>query len=194
MMKFLNKHFFFGIGTGILLTVLALIGASFLLAAMFFNQQNIEKHIAAPSFPTDALEYNLVVRSLDDRDFYLTDAKGKVVFLNFWATWCVPCLAEMPSIQRLYEKTKDDGIIFLIVSQEDNATVSQYLSGKGYTFPVYTLQGEPPPNFKSDTIPATFILSPDGKVAFKHIGAAKWDDEKSIAFLRALNSHNSPNR
>jgi len=59
MMKFLNKHFFFGIGTGILLTVLALIGASFLLAAMFFNQQNIEKSITAPSFSTDALEYNL---------------------------------------------------------------------------------------------------------------------------------------
>ena len=170
-----------------MLTIVAVIGGSFLFAKMFITAENLEKSIGAPTFPSVGVaDYNWMLKSLDGQDFNMTDAKGKVVFLNMWATWCAPCLAEMPSIQRLYEKAKDDGVVFIIASQEDKAAVSQFIKERGYTFPVYTLHGDPPAVFRAEILPTTFILSPDGKIAFKHVGFAKWDDESSVQFLRSL--------
>jgi thiol-disulfide isomerase/thioredoxin len=182
--------------------------------------QTLESRLEAPSFPSTTLaDYDWIVQSLDGQDFKMSDVKGKVVFLNFWATWCPPCVAEMPSIQRLHEKLKDEGIVFVCISNEEvskvnpvrnssgtlNAAgiilksnpvaeqrgiisngVNQFAKEKGVTFPIYTMHGTPPPAFKTRGIPATFILSPDGKIAFKHIGSAKWDDDKSIDFIKGL--------
>ncbi len=186
-MRILNKHFFFGVGTGILLTILGIIGTGILLAKIFYTPENLQSSIGAPPFPSNAsVDYAWSIKSLDGQDFKVADLRGKVVVLNFWATWCLPCVAEMPSLQRLYEKTKDDGVVFACVSQEDAETVSRFVKEKGYTVPVYTLSGNPPEVFKSEMVPTTFILAADGKIAFKHAGAAKWDDNTSVEFLRSL--------
>jgi len=86
--------------------------------------------------------------------------------------------------------TKDKGVVFLCVTQEDYETVNRFVKEQSYTFPVYLLAGNLPESFKTDIIPATYILSPDGKVAFKHTGAAKWDDQASVAFLESLIKQN----
>jgi len=86
--------------------------------------------------------------------------------------------------------TKDKGIVFLCVTQEDSETVNRFVKEQSYTFPVYLLTGSIPESFKANIIPATFIISPNGKVAFKHTGAAKWDDKESIAFLESLAKQN----
>jgi thiol-disulfide isomerase/thioredoxin len=110
-----------------------------------------------------------------------------VVFLNFWATWCPPCVGEMPSIQRLYDTLKDEeGVVFVCVSDEEPDTVRKFVEEKGYTFPVYTMEGERPEDFRGRGIPTTFILSQDGKISFRHIGSAKWDDQSSIDFIKNL--------
>ncbi|MFN2455676.1 MAG: peroxiredoxin family protein [Pyrinomonadaceae bacterium] len=187
IIKIFNKHFFLGVGAGILLTILLIIGAGLLLAKMFYTAENLQSSIGAPPFPSnDPVDYDWTVKSLDGRDVSIADLRGKVVVLNFWATWCLPCIAEMPSLQRLYEKTKDEGVMIVCISPEESETVARFVKEKGYTFPVYTLSGDPPAVFKSEIVPTTFILSSDGKVAFKHAGAAKWDDEKSVDFLRSL--------
>jgi hypothetical protein len=64
--------------------------------------------------------------------------------------------------------------------------LSRFVKEKGFTFPIYTMRGAPPPVFKTRCISTTFILSPDGKIGFKHIGSAKWDDDKSIDFIKGL--------
>jgi thiol-disulfide isomerase/thioredoxin len=193
MAKIFNKNFFIGMGAGILITILIIIVGGYLFiwwyssAKISGGGKILENSLEAPSFPSGALaDYDWTVKSLDGQNFKLAEAKGKVVFLNFWATWCPPCVAEMPSIQRLYEKIKDQEIIFACISNEDPSKVSRFVREKGFTFPIYTLQGAPPVAFKTRGIPATFILSPDGKIVFRHVGSAKWDDEKSVAFLKEL--------
>jgi thiol-disulfide isomerase/thioredoxin len=201
MMKTLNRNFFFGVGAGIVVTIFVLL--SLVLYYMFswwfwggniFSSKKIpdkgktlESRLEAPSFPSTTLaDYEWTVQSLDGQDFKMTEVKGKVVFLNFWATWCPPCVAEMPSIQQLHEKLKDEGVVFVCISNEETSKVSRFVREKGLTFPVYIMQGTPPPVFKTRGIPTTFILSPDGKIAFKHVGSAKWDDDKSIDFIKGL--------
>jgi thiol-disulfide isomerase/thioredoxin len=149
--------------------------------------KTLESRLETPSFPSTTLaDYDWTVKSLAGQDFKMADTKGKVVFLNFWATWCPPCVAEMPTIQQLHEKLKDEGVVLVCISNEEASKVSRFVNEKGFTFPIYTIRGAPPAVFRTRGIPATFILSPDGKIAFRHIGSAKWDDDKSIDFIKGL--------
>lgn len=192
-MKIFNRNFFFGVGTGVLITILIIVVAGYLFVWWYSSnttqkgEEILERSLEAPPFPSAVLaDYNWTIQSLKGQDVKMADAKGKVVFLNFWATWCSPCIAEMPSIQRLHERLKNEGVVFLCISDEETTKVSRFARERGFTFPIYTMHGPPPAAFRSRGIPATFILSPDGKIAFKHVGSAKWDDEKSIAFIKSL--------
>lgn len=150
-------------------------------------EQEMENYLDPPPFPPEvSVDYEWMIRTLDDQEMAMTDFEGKVVFLNFWATWCPPCVAEMPSIQRLYNTLKDDEVAFVCISDEEGDTVRKFVEEKGFTFPVYTIDGELPEEFMRRGIPTTFILSKEGKIAFKHIGGARWDDHTSIDFIRNL--------
>jgi peroxiredoxin len=92
----------------------------------------------------------------------------------------------MPSIQRLYDEIKNEGIDFICVSDESRTKVSKFVKEKGFTFPIYTLIGEKPQVFNTRGIPATFIISRDGQIVFKHIGGAKWDDKTSVDFIKKI--------
>jgi thiol-disulfide isomerase/thioredoxin len=200
-MRFFNRDFFIGVGAGIVVTIFVLLllvlyymvtwwlpgGNIFPSKRTSDKGQTLESRLEVPSFPSTTLaDYDWIVQSLDGQDFKMADVKGKVVFLNFWATWCPPCVAEMPSIQRLHEKLKDEGVVFACISNEEASKVNQFAKEKGVTFPIYTMHGGPPLVFKTRGIPSTFILSPEGKIAYKHTGSAKWDDDKSIDFIRGL--------
>ncbi len=123
---------------------------------------------------------------LKDSDYkwYLTDMEGvrhefseyknQPVFVNFWATWCPPCIAEMPSIQRLYEEY-GDRVAFVLASQEDWDTIKRFVKDKNYSFPVYVLSGGVPDVLASRSIPASFLISSHGKMLMKKQGAARWD-------------------
>lgn len=130
-------------------------------------------------------DYNWQLTTLDGRSVSFAEFRNKVVFLNVWATWCGPCVAEMPSIQRLHDAVSQDGIALVLVSEEDAADVSEFVSGGGYTFPVY-LSKALPQVFESEGIPATFVVNREGRVVLSHLGAAAWDDAACLGFLRAL--------
>lgn len=201
MMKIFNRDFLLGVGAGIVITIFVLLlvvlyymfswwlpgGNIFSSKKTSDKGKTLESRLEAPYYPSTTLaDYDWTVKSLDGQDFKMADTKGKVVFLNFWATWCPPCVTEMPSIQKLHEKLKEDGVVFVCISNEEASKVTRFAREKGLTFPIYTMRGAPPAIFKTRGIPATFILSPDGKIAFKHIGSAKWDDDKSIDFIKGL--------
>jgi thiol-disulfide isomerase/thioredoxin len=200
-MKIFNRDFYLGIGAGIVITIFVLLLlVLYYMFSWWFPGGNIfsskkspdkgktlESRLETPSFPSTTLaDYDWTVKSLAGQDFKMADTKGKVVFLNFWATWCPPCVAEMPTIQQLHEKLKDEGVVLVCISNEEASKVSRFVNEKGFTFPIYTIRGAPPAVFRTRGIPATFILSPDGKIAFRHIGSAKWDDDKSIDFIKGL--------
>lgn len=132
-----------------------------------------------------------------DYNFLLTDEKGQrvsftafedqVVFLNFWATWCPPCIAEMPDIHSLFQEMKADEISFVMVSLDDDfAKALEFKKRKGYEFPIYHLTSRRPPVFQRDAIPSTFVIDPQGKIKAEHAGMAKYNTDSFKEFLRKL--------
>ncbi len=131
---------------------------------------------------------------LQDRPASLEAYRGKTVFLNIWATWCGPCVAEMPSIARLAEepRLKDRGIAFVCVSVDDTTDlVRSFLKGRSWKMDFFRSQ-EIPRVFQTAGIPATFIIGPDGRIAASEVGSASWDSPETIAMLEKLSTEGSP--
>ena len=132
-------------------------------------------------------DYDLTLLTLDGQSVHLSEFEGKVVFINFWATWCAPCLAEMPFIQALYEDVASDDIVFVtIATDEDQEVAERFLERKGYTLPVYRVASSIPPLFDVNTLPATFVISPAGNLATVHVGMANYDTRGFRKFLKDL--------
>lgn len=117
------------------------------------------------------------------------DLKGKVVFINFWATWCAPCIAEMPSIQSLYDRYKDNPqVVFAIINVENkDAKALKFIKKKEYTFPIYFPDASLIPKvYESKGIPTTFVLDKDGFIAYKKVGMANYDSKSFVSFIANL--------
>ena len=112
----------------------------------------------------------------DGGEFTLSDHEGKVILLNFWATWCGPCVGEMPAFEQLQETYGEDLVLLAVNSGEDEGTVKAFLEENGYTFPVaLDPRYEVALLYPSDSIPYTVIIGADGKVAAIQLGAADAD-------------------
>ena len=188
-MKIFDRSFLVGLATGIVLGILIVIFGGYILIRSVAPKpgEGLEAMLQPPPLPVQTkMNYDWRVKGLDGNQLDVAETKGKVVFLNFWATWCPPCVAEIPSIQRLYDKIKGEEVVFLCVSGESESRVMEFVREKGLTLPVYTIVGEKPQVFMTRGIPATFIVSPDGQIVFKHVGIAKWDDQTTVAFIKEL--------
>ena len=116
------------------------------------------------------------------------DLKGKVVFINFWASWCPPCRAEMPSLKNLYQKFKDDDrFVFLFMNEdEDKNKAIEYLEKNSFTIPLFYSSGNVPREIFSGSLPTTIVLDKEGKIVLKHQGMAGYDTEGFIRQLKEL--------
>ena len=106
----------------------------------------------------------------------LEEYKGKMIFVNFWATWCPPCIAEMPSMQKLYADYQDK-IVFLFVTTDSFEKANAFLVKENLTLPIYQSITNPPLEMGLSTIPATYIVDKDGNVIVAKIGTAKWNSD-----------------
>ena len=138
--------------------------------------------------PFPLADYDFTLQDLEGKTVTLESLQGKVVFMNFWATWCPPCLAEMPDIQNLYEKVRSDKIAFVMVSLDENPVkVKNFIRRHGYTFPIYRPGGHIPPLYGSgNVIPTTYVLSPDGYVVVQKEGMAQYDTREFRDFLSRM--------
>lgn len=114
--------------------------------------------------------------------------KGKVVFINFWATWCGPCRAEMPSINVLYDKFKDNpNVVFLIVEIEgDKEKAAAFVKNEKLTLPISYPNSDIPKEWLSESIPSTVILDKDGNLATRHEGMADYSTPDVATFIQDL--------
>ena len=132
-------------------------------------------------------DYSWELNTLEGNEIKLADYKGKVLFINFWATWCPPCVGEMPEIQKLYDKYKtNDKIEFLLVTNENKQTVNSFLEKRDYSFPVYFSEYRSPDILFSNSIPVTFIISKSGVIKVKEKGAQNWSGEKTVNIIKKL--------
>jgi thiol-disulfide isomerase/thioredoxin len=142
-------------------------------------------HLVPVSLPATDLNF----QTLDGQTRHLNDYKGKVVFLDLWGTWCIQCVAEMPTVQKLYAHYKDDPqVVFLIVSRLDTPQkVTRYARLGNYTLPFFvTRDDDIPPSMYFNQYPATFLYSKDGRIAMEHAGGANWADPSVVAFIEGL--------
>lgn len=111
--------------------------------------------------------------------------QGKVIFLSYWATWCPPCIAELPSIQELYNDYGDK-IDFVLLTNEDPEIVRQFLEKKAYNLPVFLPRMEAPEKLYERSIPTNYIIDKSGKIIIKETGATDWNSKKVREVLEGL--------
>ena len=130
-------------------------------------------------------DYNWRLKTLSSEEINLSKSKGKVIIINFWATWCPPCIAEMPSFQKLYD---DYGsrVDFYFVSSEEIEKLQKFIQTKGYTFPVYLQNSESPEMLQSNSLPTTYVISKEGEIIIKEFGSADWNSDKTRKLLDEL--------
>lgn len=114
--------------------------------------------------------------------------KGKVTFISYWATWCAPCLAELPSIEKLYADYGEQ-LNFVLLTNEQPETVKAFLQKKPYTLPIFTPRMAPPALLLDNSIPTNYLIGQTGKIISKETGAADWNSEKVRAVLEELLSN-----
>ena len=134
-------------------------------------------------------DLSVQLTTLDGDPISLMAFEGKTLFINVWATWCAPCLAEMPNIHRLYREVASDAIVFVMINVDEQLDVArQYVEQKNYTFPVYRLTHPLPAVYGSSVLPTTYIIAPNGKWVNKHVGMAQYDTAEFKAYLRQLSA------
>ena len=138
------------------------------------------------SFPNANMEFYFSDETGSLRS--LGNYEGEVIFMNIWATWCPPCIAEMPSIHKLYNQfNENDNVRFLLVSMDDDFEKAKaFMSNRNFNMPVYHFRGKAPETYQSQVIPTTYIISGDGKLVMEKKGLAKYDTPEFEQFLRDL--------
>ncbi|MGV3704380.1 MAG: TlpA family protein disulfide reductase [Arcticibacter sp.] len=118
----------------------------------------------------------------------VSDLKGKVVFINFWATWCPPCIAEMPTIQLLYSRYKDNPRVVFIMADMDGdlPASSAFMKKRAFEMPLYMATSKLPESYFSGSLPTTVVLDKQGDIAFHHVGAADYSNPKFFTFIDQL--------
>jgi len=134
----------------------------------------------------EAQDFSLQILGGESAD--LSSYKGKVVLLNFWATWCPPCRQEMPSMETLYQRYKNNGLEMLAVNLRENSNVvRQFIQRNSYTFPVMLdTNGRVGAMYGIEAIPTTFILDKEGNIIGRLVGSIYWDTPQVFALFDAL--------
>ena len=189
-MKAFGKGFLAGLLSGVLIVVVGLFAVAFVSRMVMVG--DLAERLQSPSFPDHReltaygeVDYDWPLRRLDGERTTLAGFRGRTVLLNIWASWCSPCVAEIPNLTRLVEALEGEDVAVILVTEEDETPVRRFVKWQGLSLPIYLAEGRPEV-FRSRGIPATFIFDRDGVIVFRHQGAARWDDESCVRFLRGL--------
>ena len=131
----------------------------------------------------DSYQWRMV--DLDGQQTNFSNSEAKVTLVNFWATWCPPCVAEMPSLQDLYN-SYGDRVDFYFVTTEDAERVSKFMTKHGYSIPAYIPLEEVPTLLQNNSLPTTFVISNSGEIVMNKSGAANWNSSSTRATLDKL--------
>tara|TARA_R110001583_G_scaffold150071_2_gene302135 strand:+ start:496 stop:1059 length:564 start_codon:yes stop_codon:yes gene_type:complete len=140
--------------------------------------ESIEDQITLKSYDWKLKDENGAV-------FNFETTKGKIVFINYWATWCPPCIAEMPSIQALYNDYHDK-VEFVFVTTDTYSEIDVFLKKHHYSFKVYRPLSNDAGLFDVPSIPRTFLIDKQGNIVIDESGAANWNSVKVRATIDAL--------
>ncbi|MBP0613418.1 TlpA family protein disulfide reductase [Chryseobacterium sp. cx-311] len=124
----------------------------------------------------------------DGRIVSTKELRGKVVFMNFWASWCPPCRAEFPSVQKFFDRYKDDpNVVFLTVNLDDQAAAGRnYLDKQNFTLPLLVPASDIPPAYYTGSLPTTVVLDKKGEIRLHHTGMADYSKDSFYKKIDAM--------
>jgi peroxiredoxin len=171
----------------IILIFLLLIGVGIIA---LLQTRNSSRNLAGkPRFEKGAPAPNFTLPDLDGKMVSLADYKGQVVLLNIWATWCRPCVEEMPSMEKLYQELKDEEFEILAVSIDESGAqvVLPFMKKHKLSFPALTDTAGAIKNLYQTTgVPESFIIDKDGRIVEEVTGPRDWASAGAIRFFRNL--------
>lgn len=180
----MKKYLFLIVGLGLLLFAIVIVSTynnSKEKETARSESTGNEETAATDNAKTYETAQDFTLKDLNGNEVSLSDFQGKKVFLNFWATWCPPCIAEMPEIEKLYQETKDSDLVILSVETGDSLdTVSAFIEEKGYTFEVL-LDGEQSVaiDYGISAIPTSYFIDEEGTIVSKVVGGMDLDEMKN---------------
>jgi thiol-disulfide isomerase/thioredoxin len=189
LLKFIKANI-----SNILFVLIALIiflstdAKTFLIKGLMSTGLYNAKAPSSTEVKSNSIPYDLSFKSENGDILKLAENKGEVYFINFWATWCPPCRAEMPSINSLYSKiTNKDKVKFLLVDVDNKIPSSvNYMTKNNYQLKVYSIASAIPDYIFSGTLPTTVIVGPNGDIVFQHSGIADYDTTEMLNFINTL--------
>jgi len=145
--------------------------------------------VAAPASAEPAPDFQL--RSINNKSVSLSDFKGQVVLIDFWATWCGPCKVAMPHIQRIFDENKENGFVVLSISIDEARTASKvkpYIKSRGYTFEVLLDKETEAVSLYNPqkVLPYAVLIDRNGEVAWRHSGYVAGDEKELEKQVKAM--------
>ncbi|BAO44250.1 TlpA family protein disulfide reductase [Thiolapillus brandeum] len=139
----------------------------------------LEDKPAAPDFS---------LKDIDGDSYHFSELKGKVVIVNFWATWCPPCRAEMPSMQRAWEQLREEGVMMLAVDVgEDEDAIFEFTASYPVEFPILLdTDSSVSEAWKVQGLPTTFVIDQWGRKVYRAVGGREWDTPELLKKIREL--------
>jgi len=184
-MKFIRKHLsnilFFGFiifmftPYGLPVRATLIKAVSFVTTRVFSMEIDKEDQIYLKDF-------NWQLQDRDGQQVNLESFRGQVIVVNLWATWCPPCVAEMPSFQELYNDYGDK-VIFLFVANDEPEKVDRFMLKNSYELPVFFQISGAPEEMNSNSLPTTYVIDSKGNIVASKVGAADWNSSKVRSLL-----------
>lgn len=140
-----------------------------------------EKNQQGASLPESLEIEKIQLTELNGNPIDLRQYEGKTIFLNFWATWCQPCMQEMPSIANAKNLLEKEPIMFLFASNESLDLIAEFSKNHDYDFKYVRIENME--DLLIDVLPTTYIFSPGGKLLFSESGFKKWDEKTNLDIL-----------
>jgi thiol-disulfide isomerase/thioredoxin len=145
--------------------------------------KNPQRNEAARNYPEADLQLQL--KNSKGEEVSLEDYRGKVIFINLWATWCPPCIVEMPDIEKLYRDLKDEDVVFIMLSLDHKFQKAvDFVEKNNYSFEIYETVKGMPDMYYTQSIPTTFVINAEGKLVLTHIGMGDFDTAEFRDYLR----------
>jgi thiol-disulfide isomerase/thioredoxin len=159
-----------------------------ILLLIFVGCKNVSKDNTVVSAKVDREIDKIRFTDLQGQAISLQQYQGKTVFINFWATWCKPCIQEMPSIKEAQHILQKENIIFLMASDESSEQIKDFSNTHDYKFNYVRIDNSEEMNVQA--LPTTFIYNNSGKLVFSETGSRKWNDKNNIDLILKIANAN----